>query len=305
MYKETEAPTQILYEDPADKYMLFPKAVFDALLNEKHSGDLMAVYSFYCYMAKWQRTNQVYATNSYCMKGLKFGGNRFQRAKNKLIELGLVENIKTGNHGKWYILIRYIPKKTTITKELGKQNSCNSKNLEIKELGNQSTNSLSSYNLNSLSSNIKKSKQKKVRKIRRLPSKQKPTKKIEQEPPKKKELIDYFPNKWKSNVEFQKSINEFIQHRKTIRKQLTELACVKLSNHCIGYTIEEVCKAVDTTIMNGYTGLFPKKEYNNQSKQTNTSGTRSQTDQTVDYSVIEIKDQNGNIIQHEVPYDKR
>lgn len=44
---------------------------------------------------------------------------------------------------------------------------------------------------------------------------------------------------------------------------------------------------------------------NNNQKPQNNSGTHAYSDERVDYSVIEIKNEKGEIIQEEVPYDKR
>lgn len=274
-YKQNEAPADILYEDPADKYLMFPKALYDVFFKQKNSGDLIAVYSFYCYTSKWQKTNCPKATNGYCMKGLSFGEVRFQRAKNTLIELGLIENIKKGNKGGWYIQINHIAKKATITKELGKQSSYISKNLENKELGKQSTNTLSNNSLNTLSYNNKKNKQKKDLEIKQ------PLKRT-------KTLINYFPKDWIDNKNFQTSIKEFITHRKTIKKELTQLACTKIANKWTQFTIKEVCEAIDTAIMNNYTGVFPKKEYTNNNQKGKGLGTHEWTDDRIDYSGVKV-----------------
>jgi hypothetical protein len=150
--------------DVSETLIILPKHVLDSILRIEHAGDVIAVYTFYYYTAKWQRTNQIKATNIYCQTGLGMGEDRFMRSKKALIKLGLIEKIKITsqvNRG-WYIKLNYISKRNTVeslilSEEHGNVGSCPAlKNSENQDLGNPALNSLSSVNLNALSSVNKK-----------------------------------------------------------------------------------------------------------------------------------------------------
>ena len=57
----------------------------------------------------------------------------------------------------------------------------------------------------------------------------------------------------------EKAWNEFIQHRNEIKKPITNLAKTKAANCLNGFTPEEQQAAVDKTIQNRWSGLFPEK----------------------------------------------
>ncbi len=74
--------------------------------------DALALYLFYYRCAKLQETNQIWATSSFCMKGLGWGKDRFKKAKDFLKEINLIEEVKVkSNNGrikKHCIKLRYI-----------------------------------------------------------------------------------------------------------------------------------------------------------------------------------------------------
>lgn len=74
--------------------IVLSKALFDLLLKEPNPADLIALYSFYYYTAKWQKTNQLKATIKYASEGLDISPARIRKAKKTLINLGLVEEVK-------------------------------------------------------------------------------------------------------------------------------------------------------------------------------------------------------------------
>ena len=79
------------------------------LFAEEDGADAVALYSFYYMTAKKQETNQVWASQSFCMKGLKWGDVRFLRAKKLLEKYDLIEIIKgKGMNDKWYIKVKYV-----------------------------------------------------------------------------------------------------------------------------------------------------------------------------------------------------
>lgn len=114
---------------------------------DKVGQDAMNVYLRYMYVCRMQQTNSVWATDSYMMKGLGWGKEKFYKAKALLKELSLIELKKTrsddGTLGKSYIVV-----KTKITPM-----ECSSvpvnKRLVKPESGKQETNALTN-NINAL-----------------------------------------------------------------------------------------------------------------------------------------------------------
>jgi hypothetical protein len=51
------------------------------------NSDSATLYLFYHKTSKLQKTNSIWATNTFAMKGLKFGRSRFYKAKKVLQEL--------------------------------------------------------------------------------------------------------------------------------------------------------------------------------------------------------------------------
>jgi hypothetical protein len=157
--KKYEQPDEesIIYavqEEP----IVFSKAISDLFLKDNDPADLMALYWFYYYIAKWQHTNQPWATDTFCMSGLKWGHTRFYKAKAKLLKFGLIEKIcnktKDGKITKWYIKVRFIWKNETINQNA--QNvivEAKNQNAQNPHVDNERTNALSSNSINALNSN--------------------------------------------------------------------------------------------------------------------------------------------------------
>jgi uncharacterized protein YdaU (DUF1376 family) len=76
---------------------------------------------------------------------------------------------------------------------------------------------------------------------------------IKESKPKKKKIF-ILPD-WVNKAAW----NEFEKHRRDIRKPLTELAKTKAANCLNGFSPEEQQAAIDQTIQNRWTGIFPKK----------------------------------------------
>ena len=76
-----------------------------------NAGDCIALYTFYCYTRKWQKNSIPRATSEFAMEGLKWGRERFSKAKANLLELGLVEDVqRIGENGRvlgWYIGVKF------------------------------------------------------------------------------------------------------------------------------------------------------------------------------------------------------
>lgn len=69
-------------------------------------------------------------------------------------------------------------------------------------------------------------------------------------------------NEFTQNIELKKVIEEFIQHRKNIKKSLTELALKKILNQLNkwDYTDEQCIECLNNSIMNGWQGIFEIKK---------------------------------------------
>jgi hypothetical protein len=82
--------------DIMDEPVVIPKATMDTFLKQSNPGDLMALYQFYYYTAKRQKTNQHWVTREYCMEKLQWSKQRFDVAQKTLIKLGYnnFKNIK-------------------------------------------------------------------------------------------------------------------------------------------------------------------------------------------------------------------
>jgi uncharacterized phage protein (TIGR02220 family) len=99
--------------------IILTKPTLDKFLKENNPAELIALYTFYYYTAKWQNTNQAYCTDKYTQKGLKWGYDKFLKTKKKLIDFGLISQvIKRDEFGKitgYYIKMNYIFKEDTVS----------------------------------------------------------------------------------------------------------------------------------------------------------------------------------------------
>lgn len=122
--------------DVANEPIVLSKAVGDLFLRQDNPGDLIALYWFYYYTAKWQGTNQPKASTLYAAKGLNWSEHRIRRVKQQLIQMKLIEDVVTRDEGQkvtgHYIYVRFIWSETTLT--------------EIQRVENRKGNALSSNN---------------------------------------------------------------------------------------------------------------------------------------------------------------
>jgi hypothetical protein len=76
------------------------------------TGDMIALWMFYAYTARWQEVNQPKATTSYTAKGLRWSQERVKKTKNLLKGLGLIEDaVRKDASGKvvgWYIRVFHL-----------------------------------------------------------------------------------------------------------------------------------------------------------------------------------------------------
>ncbi|MFA5299691.1 MAG: hypothetical protein WC389_16020, partial [Lutibacter sp.] len=76
-----------------DEPLVLEKSLLDLLLKQENPGDLIALYIFYYYTAKWQHTHKVRATTAYTAKGLKWTAAKVRKNKEILLSLHLIKNI--------------------------------------------------------------------------------------------------------------------------------------------------------------------------------------------------------------------
>lgn len=135
-----------------NELIILSKQTLDLFLSQDNCADLIALYTFYYYTAKWQKTNQPKVTDTYAMKGIKMGKKTFGNAKKFLIEKGLISAVQTrdkkGAINGWYIKINYIWSKKNLPEMEVTQNPQNPPS------GKQETNALSANSLNALNANI-------------------------------------------------------------------------------------------------------------------------------------------------------
>ena len=160
------APQEKIIYDVQNEPIVVSKALIDLLLKEDHPSELISLYMFYYYTSKWQKTQQPKATDSFCEQGLSMGRDRFARAKQTLIRLGLIEQTsskdQSGKINGWFVKVNFVWSKDNVKKVIGDQTVENSslvdknQTVDFPPSGKTEINALSSNNINALNSNNKK-----------------------------------------------------------------------------------------------------------------------------------------------------
>lgn len=144
-----------------NELIIITKQTFDAFLRSDFPADLIALYNFYYYTAKWQETNQPKCTTGYTAEGLKWSEAKVRRAKKELMRLGLVEDVQQKVNGKvtgCFIKLNYILKQETVHHTNDFPQGGNESNHPydfpqggvVHRVENLQTNALSSDNINAL-----------------------------------------------------------------------------------------------------------------------------------------------------------
>ena len=147
--------------------LVISKSIIDILLEEENPGELIALYTFYYYTAKWQKTNQPKATTSYAATGLKLSIPKIRKNKKILIQLNLIENVvnrdNTSKITGHYIKVNFIwgqsKVKTVISKQKEQNESVESHQVgkptggQSHQVANDTPNPLNANNINPLNSN--------------------------------------------------------------------------------------------------------------------------------------------------------
>lgn len=123
----TTMPTHNFIEN---SLIILTKQTLDIFLRQENPSELIALYTFYYYTAKWQQTNQIKCTSHYVAKGIRWDRHKVLRVKKQLIDFGLIEEIRrvdpeTKRVVGFYIKMNYIFKKETLeTQQIQEKNQC-------------------------------------------------------------------------------------------------------------------------------------------------------------------------------------
>ena len=133
--------------------IVLSKYTLDRLLKEKNFAELLALYTFYYYTAKWQGTNKAKSTTGYTAKGMGWSEDKVRKYKKQLISLGLVENFKRLSADKkilgWYIKVNFV-----WFKDVNEETPKKPPSGKTPPLGDLDPNALNTDSLNALSTSI-------------------------------------------------------------------------------------------------------------------------------------------------------
>lgn len=139
-----------------NELIILTKQTVDIFLKSNSPADVMALYTFYYYTAKWQETNQPKCTTGYAAQGLKWSETKIRKVKKELLALGLIKDVQqkdaSGKICGHFIKLNYVIKQSTLqenhTAEIPQGG-------EIESVECVWTNALSNNNINALSANNK------------------------------------------------------------------------------------------------------------------------------------------------------
>lgn len=143
----------------SNEITVITNATRDMLLDK--NIDALVLYLFYTKGTNHQKSNSIWITDEFAMKGLKWGRERVVKAKNFLIDNNLIElkkqRFENGTYGKTFVVVKYLWKQEN--KDLLIERDCiqlyQNPQVVTTEGGFQETNALSNYKLNALSNKNK------------------------------------------------------------------------------------------------------------------------------------------------------
>ena len=91
---------EIELRDISQELFIIPKESVDKLFKLENPSDCIALYMLYYKTAKWQKTNQPKATDSYVAKCLRWGTSKIRNTKQSLKEHGLIDVVQNRADGK-------------------------------------------------------------------------------------------------------------------------------------------------------------------------------------------------------------
>lgn len=110
----------LIQGDPSRWSVAITRETIQRILKhpDGNNGDMLALWMFYAYTARWQHTNKPRAVTNYTAEGLDWSPARVRRGKKQLSELGLVADAKSSDvSGKitgWYIEVFYLATAETV-----------------------------------------------------------------------------------------------------------------------------------------------------------------------------------------------
>jgi hypothetical protein len=132
------------------------KPLIDKLLKTNNFSELLSLYTFYYYTAKWQKTNQPHANIGYVAKGLHWGVDKVRKYKKQLKSLGLIDDVqrkdKNNRFTTPYIKVNFMWAESTIIKKISHPIDF-SEGGDFPTLEKSETNALNTDNRNALSTN--------------------------------------------------------------------------------------------------------------------------------------------------------
>jgi hypothetical protein len=111
MERISEPQKNVIF-DQNEEPIVLSKHLLEILLQDPHPVEVIGLYVFYYFQAKYQKTNQIWATTEFTANGLHWGIEKVRSVKTRLRNLGLIEDIQNREQnnifGKWYIKINFI-----------------------------------------------------------------------------------------------------------------------------------------------------------------------------------------------------
>ena len=88
----------IVEREVEDELLWITVSKYALFMNYGKVGiDAMALYMHYQFSSQIQKTNSVWASDKYCRQGLDWGRDRFEKARNLLLDLDLIQIQKRRN----------------------------------------------------------------------------------------------------------------------------------------------------------------------------------------------------------------
>jgi len=265
----TNQPAEYSYDLDQEPIILF-KATLDKLLQQDKPADLIALYTFYYYTAKWQKTNKPKATTGYAAKGLKWPEARVRSAKNVLKELGLVQDVPARDKETnsrivgWYIQVNFICSRATEEKYYP-NDFLQGRNFYSVE--NPEGNALSTDKLNALSNNSINTYGGANGDIGSTPEDKETSSPKKKTEPVWRRQLKLFPQELANDRAFHKAWKDYCDHRAQhnaprytdtgLKKKIAQL--LKQLGTCPTSWVE----AIDHSITNNWRGIFPKTSNGN------------------------------------------
>lgn len=228
-------PPQPMWSYPVDEEpIILSKPLLDMLLKQPRSSDLISLYTFYYYTAKWQQTSTTKATTAYVAKGIGWGVDKVQGVKEKLKNLGLIQDVvKRATNGQLmghYVRVNFFWGNSRTVEN----------NLTIQGVSPaQGRYPLKCFKTNNINAWTFLS------------------------------FLELFPITWQTDELFKTTLQDFYDHRTQKKKKLTVNACKRLVAKLTKFDIATVVNSLNRSIENSWTGVFPESEQSIVSKQSN------------------------------------